>query len=305
MKSVRIHTYGKSSQMNIEDSPRPHIRTDEVLVKVLAAGVNPIDWKIRAGWMKGSQPETFPLTIGQDMAGEVSTVGRDVSQFKVGDQVFGFGSGSYAEYAAAGADQIALKPKSIDFVTAASIPTACLTAWQALMDVAKVSQGQTVLIHGAAGGVGSFAVQIAKWKDARVVATAAAGDVSYLQGLGADQVVDYRSERFEDRAGNPDIVIDLIGGETLNRSYAIVKIGGIIVTTVHQADEDKARAARVRAVNVVMKPNGSELNQIAQLVGQKVIKPRIDQILPIDAAREAHDLSEGGKTHGKIVLRVA
>ena len=305
MKSIRIHSYGDSSEMKIEDSPRPRISSDEILVKVLAAGVNPIDWKIRAGYMKKSMPEPFPLTIGQDLAGEVSEVGKNVGQFKVGDQIFGFGSGSYAEYAAARANEIALKPRSVDFATAAAIPTACLTAWQALVDVAHISQRQSVLIHGAAGGVGSFAVQIAKWKGGHVAATAAAADASYLKGLGVDQVIDYQSERFEDRAGNPDIVIDLVGGETLNRSYGILKQGGIIVTTVQQADQARAREAGVRAVNIVMRRDGSELAQIAQLIDQGIVKPRIDKILPIDEAKRAHDLNESGKTHGKIVLRVA
>jgi len=305
MKSIRIHSYGDSSEMKLEDSPRPQISSDQVLVKVLAAGVNPVDWKIRAGLLKGPISESFPLTIGQDLAGEVSELGKTVTQFKVGDQIFGFGSGSYAEYAAARANDIALKPKSVDFTLAASMPTASLTAWQALVDLAHVSSGQSVLIHGAAGGVGSFGVQIANWKGARVTGTAAAADAPYLKGLGVDQVIDYKSQRFEDQVSNVDIVIDLVGGETLNRSYGIVKKGGIIVTTVHQADQNRAREAGVRAVNIVMRRDGSELAQIAKLVDQGIVKPRIDKILPIDQAKQAHDLNEGGKTHGKIVLRVA
>jgi NADPH:quinone reductase-like Zn-dependent oxidoreductase len=305
MKSIRIHSYGDSSQMKMEDVPRPKIESDQVLVKVLAAGVNPVDWKIRAGWLKEFMPQSFPLTLGQDLSGEVSELGENVSQFKVGDQIFGFGYGSYAEYAAARANEIALKPRSLDFNAAASIPTACLTAWQALIDLGHVSQGQLILIHGAAGGVGSFAVQIAKWKGGRIVATAAAADAPYLKSLGVEQVIDYQSERFEDRAGNPDIVIDLIGGETLNRSYGIVKKGGIIVTTVQQADQAKASQAGVRAVNILMKRDGAELAQIAQLVDQGIVKPRIDKVLSIDDAKRAHDLNESGKSRGKIVLKVA
>jgi NADPH:quinone reductase-like Zn-dependent oxidoreductase len=305
MKSIRIHSYGSSGEMKIEDAPRPQVANDQLLVKVIAAGVNPVDWKIRSGWMKQVSGEHFPLTIGQDLAGEVAEVGTSVSQFKAGDQVFGFGSGSYAEYTAARAGEIALKPKSVDFATAASIPTACLTAWQALIDVAQVRQGQLVLVHGAAGGVGSFAVQIAKWKGARVAGTAAAEDADYLKSLGADLIIDYQKERFEERAGNPDVVLDLIGGETLNRSYGIVKKGGIIVSTVHAGDEAKARQAGVRVVNIVMKKDGSELAQIAQLVDQGAIKPRIDKVLPIDQAKQAHDLNEAGQTRGKIVLKVA
>ncbi|HSM85293.1 MAG TPA: NADP-dependent oxidoreductase, partial [Candidatus Limnocylindrales bacterium] len=231
MKSIRIHSYGDSGEMKVEDSVRPRPNDEEVLVRIRAAGVNPVDWKIRAGQMRQFIPKSFPFTLGQDLAGEITETGKNVTQFKAGDEVFGFGSGSYAEYAVARQNEIALKPRSVDFTTAAAIPTACLTAYQALVDVAEVAKGQSVLIHGAAGGVGSFAVQIARWKGARVVATAAAEDASYLKGLGVEQVIDYQSERFEDRAGNPDIVIDLIGGDTLNRSYSIVKKGGIIVST--------------------------------------------------------------------------
>jgi NADPH:quinone reductase-like Zn-dependent oxidoreductase len=305
MKSIRIHSYGDSSQMKMEEVSQPNIDGDQVLVKVLAAGVNPIDWKIRAGWMKEFMPQSFPLTIGQDLSGEVAEVGKNVNQFKAGDPIFGFGSGSYAEYAAARANEIALKPKSLDFASAASIPTACLTAWQALIDVARISQGHLILIHGAAGGVGSFAVQIAKWKGSRVVATAAGGDAAYLKGLGVEQVIDYQSERFEDRAGNPDIIIDLIGGETLSRSYGIVKRGGIIVTTVQQADQTKASQAGARAVNILMKRDGAELAQIAQLVDQGMVKPRLDKVFSIEDAKRAHDLNESGKSRGKIVLKVA
>jgi NADPH:quinone reductase-like Zn-dependent oxidoreductase len=307
MKSIRIHSYGDSGEMKVEEAARPQIGDGEgdVLVKVLAAGVNPIDWKIREGYMKEFMPKSFPLTLGQDLAGEVAEVGKNAGQFETGDAVFGFGSGSYAEYAAARTNEIALKPKSVDFATAASIPTAGLTAWQALIDVAHVSLGQTVLIHGAAGGVGSFAVQIARWRGARVVATASSNDAAYLKSLGVEQVIDYQTERFEARAGNPDIVLDLIGGETLNRSYRVVKKGGIIVTTVGQPDETMAREEGARVVRIMMKRDGSELAQIAQLVDQGILKPRVDRVLPMTDAKRAHDLNQSGQTHGKIVLRVA
>ncbi len=305
MKSIRIHSYGDSGEMKVEESARPQIGDGEVLVKVLAAGVNPVDWKIREGYMKQFMPKSFPFTLGQDLAGVVAEVGKNAGQFKTGDEGFGFGSGSYAEHAAARASDISLKPKAVDFATAASIPTAGLTSWQALIDVAHVSPGQTALIHGAAGGVGSFAVQIAKWKGARVVATASADDAAYLKSLGVEQVIDYRKERFEDRAGNPDAVLDLIGGETLDRSYRAVKKGGIIVSTVGQPDQAKAREAGIRATHIVRKSDGSELAQLAQLVDQGILKPRVDRVLPMADAKRAHDLNQSGQSHGKIVLRVA
>jgi NADPH:quinone reductase-like Zn-dependent oxidoreductase len=305
MKSIRIHSYGDSGEMQVEEADRPKIGEGEILVKVMAAGVNPVDWKIREGYLKQFLPKTFPLTLGQDLAGVVAEVGKNVSQFKTGDEVFGFGAGAYAEYVAARDSEIALKPKTVDFVIAASIPTAGLTAWQALIDVAHVSSGQTVLIHGAAGGVGSFAVQIAKWKDARVVATASADDAVYLKSLGVEQVIDYRKERFEDRPVKADIVFDLIGGETLDRSYTVVKKGGIIVTTVGQPDKAKARAADIRVTTMMVKRDGSELAQLSQLVDRGIVKPRVDQVLPLKEARQAQDLNQSGKTHGKIVLQVA
>lgn len=305
MKSIRIHSYGNSGEMKVEEADRPKIGEGEILVKVMDAGVNPYDWKIREGYFRQVVPADFPLTLGQDLAGVVAEVSHKATQFKTGDEVFGFGSGSYAEYAAVRESEIALKPKSINFAIAASIPTAGLTAWQAMIDIAHVSAGQSVLIHGAAGGVGSFAVQIGRWKGARVVATASSVDAAYLKNLGVAEVIDYRKERFEDRVGHPDIVLDLIGGETLNRSYGVVKKGGILVATVDQPDEAKARAAGIRAALVAMRRDSSQLAELAKLVGQGIIRPRVAQILPMNEARQAEDLNQAGKSHGKIVLQVA
>jgi len=305
MKAVRIHSYGNADQLKVEEAPKPEIAKDEVLVKIYDAGINPVDWKIRAGYLKSVMPKKFPLTLGQDIAGTVAEVGADVNQFKPGDEVFGSATGAYAEYAAAKASELAHKPRSVDFAAAAAIPTAGLTAWQIVIDTIQVSTGQSVLIHGAAGGVGSFAVQLAKWRGARVFATASPEDADYLKSLGAEQVINYKAERFEDKVKDVDAVIDLVGGETLQRSYQVVRPGGWLVTTVAPVDEGEARKRGIRAMPFFVKGNGSELAQIAQLVDQGILKPRVDKVLPLSEARRAQELTESGQSHGKIVLQVA
>lgn len=305
MKAIRIHAYGHGDQMALETVPQPRVEKGQVLVRIHDAAVNPVDWKIREGYLKGARPAAFPLTMGQDLSGEVVDVGDGVSTFAKGEPVFGFGRGAYAEYALASPQGLAHKPSSLDDLTAASIPTAGLTAWQIVIDVAQVSQGQTVLIHGAGGGVGSFAVQFARWKGARVIATASRDDASYLRGLGVDEIIDYKSERFEDKAKDVDVVIDLVGGDTLARSYGIVKKGGLLVTTLGQADEAEAKKRGLRAVNFMMKREGAELEQIAQLVAQGRVKPRIAKVLPLSEAKQADDLCQFGHPHGKVILKVA
>jgi NADPH:quinone reductase-like Zn-dependent oxidoreductase len=304
MKAIRIHNYGSSDQLKLEDIPQPEIAADEVLVMVYDAGMNPVDWKIREGYLKDAMPKQFPFTIGQDLAGEVAELGKGVRQFRVGEAVFGFASGSYAEYAPASAAEIAVKPESIDFATAASIPTAGLTAWQAIETIG-LSSGQVVLIHGAAGGVGSFAVQLAKWKQARVVATASEQDIPYLKSLGVDEVINYKSDRFEEKVSDVDAAIDLVGRDTLTRTYRVVKRGGAIATTVGPINELEAKRNEIRATFLLMKRDGKQLAEVARLIDQRVIKPHVDQVLPLDEAKKAHDLSQTGQAHGKIVLRVA
>ncbi|HZR28602.1 MAG TPA: NADP-dependent oxidoreductase [Terriglobales bacterium] len=305
MKAVRIHSYGNADQLKVEEAPKPEIAKDEILVKIYDAGINPVDWKIRAGYLKTVMPKKFPLTMGQDIAGLAAEVGSDVNQFKPGDEIFGFATGAYAEYAAAKASELAHKPRSVNFASAAAIPTVGLTAWQIVIDTIQVSTGHSVLIHGAAGGVGSFAVQLAKWRGARVLATASPEDANYLKGLGVEQVINYKAERFEDKVKDADAVIDLVGGQTLQRSYQAVKPGGWLVTTVAPVDENEARKRGIRAMLLFMKRNGSELAQIAELVDQGILKPRVDQIFPLSEAKRAQELNESGQSHGKIVLQVA
>lgn len=306
MKAIRIHSYGHSDQTKIEDAPRPTPKQAEVLVRVRAAGVNPIDWKIREGYMKDWIPASFPLTLGQDFAGEVVELGAGVTNFEPGDEVYGFADGAYAEFAVASINEIALKPHSMDFVAAAALPTAALTAYQVVVDIIQPLKDQTILILGAAGGVGSFATQLCKWKDARVIAVASAKDSDYLKKLGIAQLIDYKTERFEEKVKNVDVVVDLIGGDSLTRSFSTVKkTGGLVVTTVGPLDEAQASKQGIRAIQFVMQPKGTELAEITKLVDQGILKPRLSKVLPLTQAKDAQDLNQSGQSHGKIVLEVA
>ncbi|HEY2382470.1 MAG TPA: NADP-dependent oxidoreductase [Terriglobia bacterium] len=305
MKAIRIHEYGDSGALQVEDVPRVTISDDQILVRVRDAGVNPVDWKIRQGYLKQVMSASFPLTMGQDFAGEVVESGTSVKRFAIGDRVFGFGHGTYAEYAAASESAVAAMPKSMDDVTAAALPTAGLTALQLIRDHAQANPGMTILIHGAAGGVGSFAAQIAKNLGAKVIGTATGDDIEYLESLGIDEIVDYKKERFEDKANEMDAVVDLVGGDTFKRSFAVVKKGGVLITTVQQVDEAAAKRSGIRAVHMVMRRNAVDLAELAALVESGAVKPRLAQTMSLDEAKKAQELSETGKTHGKVVLKVA
>jgi NADPH:quinone reductase-like Zn-dependent oxidoreductase len=304
MKAVRIHSYGHSDQIRLEDVPRPAPGPGDVLVRVRSAGVNPVDWKIREGYLKDSMAVSFPFTLGQDFAGEIEECGPDVAGFHRGDSVFGFASGAYAEYVTVRAGSIAQKPRNVDFDGAAAIPTPGLTAYELVSDVLRVAKGQTVLIHGAAGGVGGFAVQLARWKEARIVATASTADAAELRQLGADEVIDYKSDRFEDRVKNVDAVMDLVGGPTLARSYDVVKPGGIVVSVVSPPDQRLLAARQLRGKFFRMERDALRLAKLADLIDRGTVKVRVRQRYPLLAAREAQDLSQNGKSHGKIVLRL-
>lgn len=305
MKAIRIHQYGDAGTLKLEEIPDLSIAEDQILVRVRDAGVNPIDWKIRQGYLQQVRPATFPLTLGQDFAGEVVNVGAAVTRFAVADRVFGFAQGTYAEYAAAPASTVAAIPDSIDFATAAALPTAGSTALQVIRDVVAAKAGMSILIHGAAGGVGSYASQIAKTLGARVIGTATGADIEYLKSLAVDEVIDYKHERFENKATGIDAVVDLVGGETLSRSYAIVKKGGVLATTVQPIDEAAAQRAGIRAVQVFMKRSSADLAELARLVEKGVLKPRLDKTLSLSEAKEAQERSETGKAQGKVILKVA
>ncbi len=305
MKAIRIHEYGDANSLVFERMPRLSITDDQILVRVHNAGVNPIDWKIRQGYLKRVMTAQFPLTIGQDFSGVVVEFGKAAERFKLGDRVFGFAQGAYAEYVAAPLSTVAAIPDALDFITAAALPTAGSTALQIVRDVLAAQEGMTVLIHGAAGGVGSFASQMAKNSGARVIGTASGADIDYLNAIGIDDVIDYKHDRFEDRIRNVDAVVDLVGGDTLARSYAVLRKGGVLATTVQPIDDAAASRAGIRAVQVLMRRNAEDLAQLAALVEKGKVKPRLAQTMSLRQAREAQELSESGKTHGKVILKVA
>ena len=304
MKAIQVQKYGHADQMALRQVQRPKPSKGQVLVKIHDAGLNPVDWKIREGYLKDLRPTAFPYTMGQDFAGEVISIGKDVTGFKKGDRVFGFAEGTYAEYALASPAGLAHIPRSLDFEHAACIPTAGLTAWQIVMDVARVTQNESVLILGAGGGVGSFAVQFAKRAGARVIVTASRDDFSYLEEMGASQMIDYKTEHFEDIIKGVDIVIDLVGGETLTRAYGCVKPNGLVITTVGPADEAEAKSHHARVIQFFMQPDSVELEQISRLVVGGNVKPRLSKVMSLDEAMLAEDLVQLGHPHGKVILHI-
>ncbi len=314
MKAVRMHAYGGPEVLRYEDAPKPSPGPGEVLVRVHATGINPVDWKIREGHMAKAYPRPLPLILGWDLSGVVEELGDGVTEFAVGDEIFSrpdsSRDGAYAEYIVIRAREVARKPATLDHVHAAAVPLAALTAWQALFDAvspytgAGLAAGQTVLIHAAAGGVGTFAVQLAKWKGARVIGTGSAGNAEFLRELGVDTFIDYTTTRFEDVARDVDVVFDTVGGETQARSWQVLRKGGVLVSIVGAPAADKAKEQGVRAGGVVIQPNARQLTEIAKLIDAGKVKPILAKVMPLSQAREAHELSQTGHTRGKIVLKV-
>jgi NADPH:quinone reductase-like Zn-dependent oxidoreductase len=308
MKAWRVHEFGPPEKMIFETIPRPCPAAGEVLVKIHAAGVGPWDAWIRAG--KSALPQPLPLTLGADLAGEVVTLGSDVSQIAVSDQVFGVTNtqflGAYAEYAIASAAMLSKKPSSLTYVEAASVPVVAVTAWQGLFDYARLEAGQTVVIHGAAGNVGAFALQLARRAQLHSVATVSRKDIDYVRALGADKVVDYQSQRFEDEVRDADAVFDLIGGETQARSFQILRRGGRLISTVSKPDQDRAKQHGVTATFFLVDVTTERLRKIAALIDRGDLKARIGAIMPLADAQEAHMILDGRrpKPQGKIVLSV-
>ena len=308
MKAVCIYSYGGPDVLVYEDAPRPHQGTGEVLVRVHAAGINPVDWKIREGHLKEMLHHTLPLVLGWDVSGVVEALGSGVTRLKVGDEGFSrpdiSRDGAYAEFIVIKESEVALKPKSIDHIHAAALPLAGLTAWQTLFDAAALSAGQRVLIHAAAGGVGHLAVQLAKWKGAHVIGTAAARNHDFLRKLGVDQVIDYDTERFEEAVQPVDVVLDTMGGEIQTRSWTVVKRGGILVSIVNPPSAEVAAAHGARQAFVFTQPNAAQLAEIAKLVDAEKLKAIVETTLALSDATRGQELSERGHQRGKIVLRV-
>lgn len=309
MKAVRIHAYGGLDVLHYEDVPMPKLRPDDILIRVRAAAINPVDWKIREGYLQNVLKHTLPLTLGWDVSGEVVEVGPQAVGFKVGDEVYVRPDierdGGYAKYIAVKAEEAAHKPATLDHAHAAAVPLAALTAWQSLIDAAQLQAGQTVLIHAAAGGVGSLAVQLAKAKGARVIATASAVNTGLVAELGVDQFIDYTRTRFEEVVKEVDVVFDTIGGDTQERSWQVLKPGGILVSVISPPSKEIAAERGLRRAFVFIHADGRQLSTIGQLIDEGKMKPLIHTILPLAEARQAHAISQGGHARGKIVLHVA
>ncbi|MGA7932826.1 MAG: NADP-dependent oxidoreductase [Kovacikia sp.] len=308
MKAVRIHTYGGPEVLTYEDAPLPAIAADEVLIRVYAAAVNPVDWKIREGYLQGFLDYDLPLVLGWDVSGVVEAVGKSVTTFKSGDEVYSRPeikrNGAYAEYIAVKASEVAFKPKTVDHIHAAAIPLAGITAWHCLFEAAQLTTGQRVLIHAAAGGVGSYAVQFARWKGAYVIGTASARNRDFVMELGANEVIDYQTTQFEDVMEPVDVVFDTIGGDVQERSWQVVKPGGILVSVVSPPSEEAATAHQCRSAYVFIQPRADWLLEMAQLIDAGQVKSIVETVLPLSQAAEAHQLSQSGHTRGKIVFQV-
>ncbi len=309
MKAVRFHTYGTPDVLIYEDAPKPEPAAGEVLVKVHATSVNPIDWNVRAGHMRGFREYPLPFILGWDVSGVVESAGAGVTRWKPGDEVYGrpdiARNGAYAEYIAMKEGELARKPKSLDHVHSAAIPLAGLTAWQALFDTAGLTPGQKVLIQAAAGGVGHLGVQFAKLKDLYVAGTASGSNQEYLKQLGCDLPIDYETTRFEDVAHDFDAVIESMGGEIRNRSWKVLKKGGILVALIGPPpSEPDAQAHGVRASIIWVQAKPDQLAEIARLADSGKVQPEIAAVFPLRDAAYAHKMSETKHVRGKIVLQV-
>lgn len=304
MQAIQIHSYGGPEQLKLEQAPRPVPRAGEVLVRVYAAGVNPIDWKIRQGLMKDFQPVTFPYIPGIEIAGVVEEPGPGVTDFEVGQAVYGkSANGAYAEYIAVPVEDLAHRPRTLSFVEAAQVPVGVTTAWRALFEHGGLASGQRVLIQGAAGGVGLFAIQLAKWKGAEVIGTASTANLDFVRSLGADLVIDYTTTPVESVAQDVDLVLDGVGAATLRGSLATLRPGGTLISIAAPPPQEEAQARGVRAM-MSRGAASAPLQMFTQLIDEGVLKVPAGKIFPLSQTREAHEYSQRGHGRGRLVLRV-
>ena len=308
MKAVVLHEHGGPEVLKYEDVPRPEPKDDEVLVRVMAAGVNPVDTYVRQGMRSKGGALEHPMILGYDIAGVVEKVGGEVKNFKHGDAVYAYlavpRGGGYEQYAIAKPEEMALKPTNIDFEKAAAVPLAATTAWQALVDTAKIEPGQTVLIHGGSGGVGSFAVQIAKARGAKVIATASTANQDLLKQLGVDEPIDYTKTKFEEVVKDVDVVLNAVRGDTLSRSYGVVKKGGIIVSITDEPDAAECEKHSIRCLRMMAHPDAKVLEELTKLIEANKITPIVSQTFSLADVAKAHQQIETHHTRGKIVLKV-
>jgi NADPH:quinone reductase-like Zn-dependent oxidoreductase len=305
MRAIRIHEFGGPEVLRAEEVPVPQPADDEILVRIAGASVNPVDYKTREGKYPAVKESDLPITLGRDLSGTVESCGAAMDQSCKGHAVFallGRDRGAYAQYAVVKANEFVLKPKSLNHTEAAAIPLAALTAWQGLFNHGGLRAGQRVLIHGGAGGVGHLAIQLAKAKGAFVATTASKEDLDFVRSLGADQVIDYENQLFEDEVEDVDLVYDLVAGETQDRSFKVLKSGGVMVSTLKEPDETKAKDKNIRVARYMAEPNAGELEQIARLIDDGAVKPTIQATFPLEDAAKAEKLLAHDHVRGKVVL---
>lgn len=308
MKAIRIHEFGGPEVLELDEIAIPQPAADEVLIKVYATSINPIDWKIREGQRKEKFPGNLPLTLGWDVSGVIERLGDKVQHFKIGDEVYSrpdpTRNGTYAEYVVVKANTVGFKPKSIDHINAAAVPLAGLTAWQGLFKYGQLQRGQKVLIHAAAGGVGTFAVQFARWKGAYVIGTASQSNLDFIKQIGAHEAIDYKNEIFEDKLHDIDLVFDTIGGDTQKRSLQVLKNGGRLITTLKPENQEEAKLKNIHIEGFMAQSDPKDLQQMADLIDEGYVNPIISIVMSLEEARRAEQISEEGHTRGKIVLKV-
>jgi NADPH:quinone reductase-like Zn-dependent oxidoreductase len=306
-EAVRIDTFGSREVMKFRKLPVPTPGPNEILLKVKAASINPVDWKIREGLYPAVKSDKLPYVLGRDVSGVAEACGREAGH-QMGDQIYamlGFDRGAYAEHVIVKGNEAAPKPRSIDYIAAAGVPLAGLTAWQGLFRYGELKAGQRVLIHGGSGGVGHFAIQFAKAKGAHVITTVSEKHIEFVREIGADEVIDYKKQKFEDMVHEVDVVFDLIGGETRERSWPVLKKGGILVSTMMEPFNEKPRELGVRAARYTVQENGGELHEIGDLIDAGKVRPKISRVFDFREVGSAFDYVEKGDTEGKVVLKVA
>ncbi|MCZ7380202.1 MAG: NADP-dependent oxidoreductase [Candidatus Methanoperedens sp.] len=311
MKAAQIKKYGGSEVVEINNNaPKPTVSEGHLLIEVHAAGINPVDWKIREGYMAQMLPLKFPATLGGDFSGVVVEVGAGVSGYKKGDEVYGQagtlrgGSGSFAEFVLADIKITALKPKNINHNEAAALPLTGVSAWQALVDHIGLSRGKKILIHGGAGGIGTMAIQLAKYLGAYAATTVSAKDMQYVRELGADEAIDYKNQSFQDMLNNFDAVFDTVGGGTYEKSFKVLRKGGIIVSMLEQPNQELMKRYGVSAIGQFTQVNSERLSRVAELAEKRVIKVHVDKIFPLEQAGEALEFLQTGHPRGKVVLKI-
>jgi NADPH:quinone reductase-like Zn-dependent oxidoreductase len=308
MKAVRIHDYGSVDVLKIEDIPIPEITENDLLIKVYATSVNPVDWKVREGLVRWRNLHQLPLTLGLDVSGVVDKIGNKVQKFKIGDEVYSRPAidrnGSYAEYIAVRESEVAFKPKSITHEEAASIPLVGLTVWESLVTTANIQAGQKVLIHAAAGGVGSMAVQIARIYGCYVIGTASENNIEFVKNLGAHEVIDYKNQDFSKLLKDIDVVFDTVGGETQENSWKVLKEGGMLMSIINKHADEIANQYKARSGYIFVQPNALILETFAHLIDTGKLKAVVGSVFSLDEIKQAQELSQSRRAKGKIVIKV-